>query len=561
MANRSIKKVMHVFDREMLTRRALREVATLRHMRGCAGVTELYDLDASFVDFAEIYLYLGASDADLSQIIRSHQALSEAHMRYFTVQLLQAVYAMHSSHFVHRDLKPGNLLVNADCKLRVCDFGLTRAFEHVESADGDSHASQGHSGIADTPWPSQGPPTPHSQEISPDAYPTPSAPRANVGSEHRHSVTSIEIPSSHPMSRANTLTDSSNGGATSHLEVSTPVEARSIKYPGGPLTEYVATRWYRAPEVLLCYKDGYGPPMDMWSVGCIIAELLTGKPLCAGKDYMDQLARMHNLLGSPPAHIVERINSRRARAHVESLPPCEGVTWSKLLPDAPSAAVDLLSRLLLWDPDKRLTAEEALAHPWLRGYRQESLTMPLPPRFERFAEVECIRTPCEFKEALKLEEQLLHAHQRVESADMALSEAEFGSRPNSAIGLRDARQEDHTLLASACGAERTTHTRANSSQSGGTSAFDTHYTTHYDWTPPSSFDSDPGEPVSPMGNDNLSVDEDVQHTGAAPKPIVRFDDVPTPPETDWEQKRVLRKSSSDFLLMRKAREFISWLEG
>ncbi len=67
-------------------------------------------------------------EADLHQIIRSEQPLTDAHYQYFIFQVLRGLKFIHSAHVVHRDLKPGNLLVNADCELKICDFGLARGF-------------------------------------------------------------------------------------------------------------------------------------------------------------------------------------------------------------------------------------------------------------------------------------------------------------------------------------------------------------------------------------------------------------------------------------------------
>ncbi|WFD35459.1 hypothetical protein MCUN1_002313 [Malassezia cuniculi] len=375
----AIKKVTRVFEREVLTRRALREVAILRHLEGCENVTQLIDFDTSFVEFSEIYLYLSASDADLHQIFKSGQELSEAHIRYFMVQILRA---------------PGNLLVNSDCHLRVCDFGLARPFKYADQKTCEEQI------CSSSDWP----PESSGNILTPSVHPTPSMPRA---AECQESVSTIAIPHTHSMETDSTPSDPSRAGWPAR-DGGRAASHERVVYPGGPLTEYVSTRWYRAPEVMLCFRDGYGPPMDMWSVGCIFAELLAGKPLCAGKDFMDQLVRIHNLLGTAPPSVVDRIGSNRAKIHVQLLPPSTGVTWSKLFPHIPPEALDLLSRLLRWDPEERITAREALMHPWLRGYRTKSLSQPCPPPFSRFGEIELIRTPSEFARALEKESMLLH---------------------------------------------------------------------------------------------------------------------------------------------------------
>jgi serine/threonine protein kinase len=86
------------------------------------------------------------------------------------------------------------------------------------------------------------------------------------------------------------------------------------------LTEYVATRWYRAPEVLLSWKE-YTKAIDMWSVGCIFAELLGRKPFFPGRDYMHQLHLVLDTLGTPSFEDTESIASPKAKEYIRSLPP------------------------------------------------------------------------------------------------------------------------------------------------------------------------------------------------------------------------------------------------
>ncbi|PKI83835.1 hypothetical protein MVES1_002355 [Malassezia vespertilionis] len=389
----AIKKVSNVFGREMLTRRALREVATLHHLMDCINVVRLLDFDTTFIEFSEIYLILKASEADLSQIVHSSQMLTEAHVKYFAAQLLRALFYMHGARILHRDLKPGNLLVNADCSLCVCDFGMARAF--ACSALPASLRAR----------------TPDSYRGTPDP--------SNIATDSNHE--DYVLPSPRTLDFIQSRPPSPPGAPSRQSTARTPLWERSfeqgevpalaldgpLQFPGGPLTDYVATRWYRAPEVMLCFTGGYGPAMDMWSAGCILAELLSGKPLFPGKDYIDQLALINNVLGSPSEHVLNQIGSLRAKKHVESLPEREAVPWSQLLPDAPAQAVDLLSKIMQWDPSKRLSAAEALAHPWLKGYRYGSFALPTPRPFTRFDDVELIHTPAEFKQVLEHESQQL----------------------------------------------------------------------------------------------------------------------------------------------------------
>ncbi|XP_006896614.1 PREDICTED: mitogen-activated protein kinase 3 [Elephantulus edwardii] len=135
----------------------------------------------------------------------------------------------------------------------------------------------------------------------------------------------------------------------------------------GFLTEYVATRWYRAPEIMLNSK-GYTKSIDIWSVGCILAEMLSNRPIFPGKHYLDQLNHILSILGSPSQEDLNCIINMKARNYLQSLPAKTKVAWTKLFPKSDPKALDLLDRMLTFNPNKRITVEEALAHPYLEQY-------------------------------------------------------------------------------------------------------------------------------------------------------------------------------------------------
>ncbi len=101
-------------------------------------------------------------------------------------------------------------------------------------------------------------------------------------------------------------------------------------------------------------------------MGCILAELLGGKPIFRGKDYVDQLNQILRIVGTPSDSELQRIGSRRAREYVKSLPYMPKVPFYTLYPNANLEALDLLSRMLAFDPANRITVEEALEHPYLK---------------------------------------------------------------------------------------------------------------------------------------------------------------------------------------------------
>ncbi|CAD0107562.1 unnamed protein product [Aureobasidium uvarum] len=143
--------------------------------------------------------------------------------------------------------------------------------------------------------------------------------------------------------------------------------AASTEDNQGFMTEYVATRWYRAPEIMLTFKE-YTKAIDVWSVGCILAEMLSGKPLFPGKDYHHQLTLILDVLGTPTMEDYYGIKSRRAREYIRSLPFKKKIPWKAMFPKTSDLALDLLDKLLAFNPAKRITVEEALRHPYLEPY-------------------------------------------------------------------------------------------------------------------------------------------------------------------------------------------------
>lgn len=133
---------------------------------------------------------------------------------------------------------------------------------------------------------------------------------------------------------------------------------------GNPvLTDYVATRWYRAPEILLSsHRYTYG--VDMWACGCILGELINGKPIFPGTSTMNQLDRILEVTGRPNAEDIESIQSPFAATMLESMRAPATPRLEATFPSASPEALDLLRKLLHFNPDKRISPEEALRHPY-----------------------------------------------------------------------------------------------------------------------------------------------------------------------------------------------------
>lgn len=167
------------------------------------------------------------------------------------------------------------------------------------------------------------------------------------------------------------------------------------------LTEYVATRWYRAPELLLSLHR-YTRAIDMWSVGCIFAEMLGRRQLFPGRNYVHQLQLIMAVLGTPPAAVMAAIGAERVRAYVQSLPPRPAVPWESLFGDAEPAALALLGRMLRFDPRERVGVAEALRHPFLAKYHDPEDEPECVPAFD-FAFDRRVLTKEEIKAAIVAE--------------------------------------------------------------------------------------------------------------------------------------------------------------
>jgi mitogen-activated protein kinase 15 len=141
------------------------------------------------------------------------------------------------------------------------------------------------------------------------------------------------------------------------------------------LTDYVATRWYRAPEILLG-STTYTKGVDMWSIGCILGELLGGKPMFPGTSTMNQIDRIIEVTGRPSKEDIDSIQSEFAAQMLENLPEPNERGLESMYPNADADSHDLLKKLLMFNPDKRITVEESLDHPYVAQFHnpEEELT-------------------------------------------------------------------------------------------------------------------------------------------------------------------------------------------
>lgn len=251
---------------------AIREISLMKELRH-ENVVKLYDVIHTENKLTLVFEYM---DHDLKKYmdLRSngtgHRGLELHIVKYFMFQLLQGLAFCHQNKILHRDLKPQNLLINKDGRLKLADFGLARAF-----------------GI-----------------------------------------------------------------------------------PVNTFSSEVVTLWYRAPDVLMGSRN-YITSIDMWSCGCIFAEMITGKPLFPGSNDEEQLRLIFDMMGTP---------NEATWPSVTSLPKYKPATTQRqprdlkvifepyLKTEADMQVIDLLRGFLQLNPDMRLSAEQALHHPWFADY-------------------------------------------------------------------------------------------------------------------------------------------------------------------------------------------------
>ena len=267
----AVKKIQKAFDNMIDAKRVCREIRLLRHLEheNLMSITDIVQ-PASFDSFRDVYIVSPLMETDLHRIIYSRQDLTDDHVQYFVYQILRGLKYMHSANVIHRDLKPSNILLNSNCDLKICDFGLARGLEET-----------------------------------------------------------------------------------------------------GMLTEYVVTRWYRAPEIMLSYQE-YSKAVDVWSVGCIFAELVGRRPLFAGDDYIHQLRIITDVLGSPTDEDMHFVNSVKALRFMKNMEKKQPKPFTTLYPRANPESLKLLTEMLLFDPAKRITATNALAHPYMDALHCEA---------------------------------------------------------------------------------------------------------------------------------------------------------------------------------------------
>lgn len=389
----AIKKFTNVFEDAVKCKRVLREIELLYSLNNPFVVKPL---DVFMKQGTDIYLVMEMGQVDLL-VLRRTIFLVDKQVRVIMYRLLSALSYLHSGGVIHRDIKPANILINRDCSIRLCDFSLSRSIIGLNSScfdcslmlrkhpslklpeDSDDEAMYGETdeGIKTVP-------------------------------KTVHCDFQVNFEKSRSKEEVKTDEDS--------LIVKELIEARRIDQRDillrtakayNPMHErelsgHIATRWYRPPEIILLEKV-YTTAVDMWSAGCVFAELLemiaenqpvithrsalfpgnscfplspsenpTSKILGMPISPQDQLRTILGVFGQTCPADLSFLNDQRAEDYVKALSEVQSTTeLRQRLPAADEDTMDLLKKLLSFNPYYRITAKEALAHRYFSKVRNK----------------------------------------------------------------------------------------------------------------------------------------------------------------------------------------------
>lgn len=328
----AIKNVKSIFEDLTEAKHMLREICIMRTLNH-PNIVKIKDIiiPPDSENYNNVYIAMEFADADLKKLCKSPTYLDHSQVRFLIYQAICGCRYMHSANIMHRDIKPANILINSNCSLKICDFGLSRSYGRLNKNFEETYES----------------------------------------------------------SKRETLDKREEDDLAKHSK-------KMLR----TLTGHVVTRWYRAPEVILMERE-YGKEIDVWSLGCVFAEMLgmirenipqyvERTPLFPGKSCFplspdlsthemkagypcsenDQLSLIFQIVGTQQDFSF--ISDPKARKYVEAFPKTMSKDLREIFPAATANELDLLTKMIMFNPRDRISLDQALNHPYFFPVRDQN---------------------------------------------------------------------------------------------------------------------------------------------------------------------------------------------
>ena len=396
----AIKKVNELFEDIVDSKRVLREITLLRFMKN-QFIVELLDIeyDRNNKNFDCIYLIFECLPSDLKKLKKSSTFLTMDDVRMYVYHILCGLKYIHSCAVLHRDLKPGNILLDKNYQIKICDFGLARCV-NIDTDDEIIEQVPEQKQI-DTSKLSK-----HSDFLN--KY-------TGGGNDKKEEKAEDKKDDTTKSKDSSASTKSGKGrGPPPKLKFLKNQKKEQI------LSVHVVSRWYRAPELILI-ETNYTSSIDVWSVGCIFGELMMmikenaktfmdRTPLFPGQscfplsppgskkvkvnefgfpnEKADQLNIIFDVIGSPDEESMGFVSDPNAVLYLKSLSQKKKnkINFKAKFPGSSEESLDLLQKMLIFDPKKRITVQQSLEHPFFKNIRdpskEEEATFNLEFEFE-----------------------------------------------------------------------------------------------------------------------------------------------------------------------------------
>ncbi len=409
----AIKKFLNIFQDSGGCKRVLREIELL-HLINHPYIVK--PLDVFIKQGSDLYLVMEMGQADLFSLRRTIY-LVEKQIKVIMYRILVALNYLHSGGIVHRDIKPANILINSDCSVKICDFSLGRSIAGLTSSYFDCGLAFRKDPILNLSEPSEDQDEENmgdeGEELDEGDKKVPKTVHCSFEVKFDKSATSIKSKALIKEATAKMVIEAKPNNAileAKKKEQRQVLLSQSKAYnTERELSGHIATRCYRPPEIILLERV-YTTAVDMWAAGCVFAELLemvkenlpditkrsalfpgrscfplspsqapTEKILGMPISPHDQLKVILQTFGTVSSSDLSFLNDQRAEDYVKAVLTGGGAYSADVakpdlkarFPAVPKDAFDLLGKLLAFNPYYRITAKEALRHPYFDEVRDK----------------------------------------------------------------------------------------------------------------------------------------------------------------------------------------------